>query len=121
MHYMHSRGVSVVDTIFPAFPLFLQTNPVIAGALLKPLLQWQQAGSYPHPWATHDLGTPWHSHFVERMANQASYRPTVSECYRWHEGVHDAYRGECEHVDYDPSAGKEQLTYAPGGIFSKPG
>ncbi|KAF8493583.1 hypothetical protein JB92DRAFT_3084946 [Gautieria morchelliformis] len=49
-------GASVVDVMFPAFPLFLQTNPVIAGALLKPLLQWQQGGSYPHPWAAHDLG-----------------------------------------------------------------
>ncbi|KAF8516355.1 hypothetical protein JB92DRAFT_3114212 [Gautieria morchelliformis] len=50
-------SASVVDMMFPAFPLFLQTNPVIAGALLKPLLQWQQGGHYPHPWATHDLGT----------------------------------------------------------------
>ncbi|KAF8508112.1 hypothetical protein JB92DRAFT_3121204 [Gautieria morchelliformis] len=50
-------GVSTVDIMFPAFPLFLQTNPVIAGALLKPLLQWQQGNGYPNPFAAHDLGT----------------------------------------------------------------
>ncbi|KAF8585583.1 DUF1793-domain-containing protein [Ramaria rubella] len=54
---IHFHRVSTVDIMFPAFPVFLQTNPVIAGALLKPLLQWQQGNGYPHPWAAHDLGT----------------------------------------------------------------
>lgn len=45
-----------MDVIFPTWPLFLYTNPVIGKYLLQPLFEYQATGQYPNQWAMHDLG-----------------------------------------------------------------
>lgn len=42
--------------IFPAWPIFLYTNPVIGKYLLLPHYQYQASGQYPDKWALHDMG-----------------------------------------------------------------
>lgn len=46
-----------MDVIFPSWPLFLYTNPVIGKQLLLPLFEYQASGQYPNAWAVHDMGT----------------------------------------------------------------
>ncbi|TFK92183.1 DUF1793-domain-containing protein [Polyporus arcularius HHB13444] len=49
-------NTNTVDVIFPAWPLFLYTNPVIGKQLLLPLFEYQATGQYPNKWAVHDIG-----------------------------------------------------------------
>ncbi|KAI0723177.1 DUF1793-domain-containing protein [Earliella scabrosa] len=49
-------NTNTVDVIFPAWPLFLYTNPVIGKQLLLPLFEYQATGQYPNKWAVHDMG-----------------------------------------------------------------
>ena len=74
-------SVNSADVMFPAFPLFLQTNPVIAGALLNPVLRWQQGGGYQNAWAAHDIGTsPYKSAAHSVSLIQTFPRHTVPRC-----------------------------------------
>ncbi|CCM03143.1 uncharacterized protein FIBRA_05265 [Fibroporia radiculosa] len=50
-------NVNTVDVIFPGWPLFIYTNPVIGRDLLLPLLNYQETGQYPNMWACHDMGS----------------------------------------------------------------
>ncbi|KZT71472.1 DUF1793-domain-containing protein [Daedalea quercina L-15889] len=47
---------STTDVIFPAWPTFLYTNPLIGKQLLLPLFEYQATGEYPNKTAAHDLG-----------------------------------------------------------------
>ncbi|OSX60304.1 hypothetical protein POSPLADRAFT_1148035 [Postia placenta MAD-698-R-SB12] len=49
-------NVNTIDVIYPAWPLFLYTNPVIGRDLILPLLAYQETGQYPNQWACHDMG-----------------------------------------------------------------
>ncbi|RPD78548.1 DUF1793-domain-containing protein [Lentinus tigrinus ALCF2SS1-7] len=51
-----SGDVNTVDVIFPAWPLFLYTNPQIGKQLLLPLLEYQTSGQYPNKYSVHDMG-----------------------------------------------------------------
>lgn len=42
--------------IFPAWPVFLYTNPELGKYLLLPLFKYQETGQYPNKWAVHDMG-----------------------------------------------------------------
>ncbi|EPS94710.1 hypothetical protein FOMPIDRAFT_1054860 [Fomitopsis schrenkii] len=50
-------NVNTVDVIFPAWSIFLYTNPAIGKYLLLPLLEYQASGQYPNGWACHDMGS----------------------------------------------------------------
>ena len=60
---MYVQSISTTDVIYPAWPLFLYTNPAIGKALLLPLLEYQATGQYPNKWAVHDLGA-WLTHLT---------------------------------------------------------
>ncbi|KAI0375561.1 DUF1793-domain-containing protein [Pilatotrama ljubarskyi] len=49
-------NVNTADVIFPTWPLFLYTNPVVGKQLLLPLFEYQATGQYPNAWAVHDIG-----------------------------------------------------------------
>ncbi|KIM20840.1 hypothetical protein M408DRAFT_119277 [Serendipita vermifera MAFF 305830] len=49
-------NTNTVDVIFPAWPLYLYTNPTIGKNLLLPALQYQVTGQYPNKWSIHDMG-----------------------------------------------------------------
>ncbi|KAI0081700.1 DUF1793-domain-containing protein [Panus rudis PR-1116 ss-1] len=50
-------NMNTVDVIFPAWPLFLYTNPVLGKDLLLPLFEYQATGQYPNKWSVHDMGS----------------------------------------------------------------
>ena len=50
------QNVNTVDVIFPAWPIFLYTNPSIGKYLLLPLFEYQASGQYPNGWSVHDMG-----------------------------------------------------------------
>lgn len=49
-------NMNTVDVIFPAYPIFLYTNPALLRLLLEPLFENQESGLYPNSYAIHDLG-----------------------------------------------------------------
>ncbi|KAJ6628763.1 hypothetical protein B0H10DRAFT_2209222 [Mycena sp. CBHHK59/15] len=49
-------NVNTVDVIFPAWPIFLYTNPALGKYLLEGLFRYQASGQYPNKWSVHDLG-----------------------------------------------------------------
>lgn len=49
-------NTNTVDVIFPAWPIFLYTNPALGKYLLLPLFEYQATGQYPNKWAVHDMG-----------------------------------------------------------------
>ncbi|EJF61169.1 hypothetical protein DICSQDRAFT_155261 [Dichomitus squalens LYAD-421 SS1] len=50
-------NVNTVDVIYPAWPVFLYTNPALGKQLLLPLFEYQATGQYPNKWAVHDMGS----------------------------------------------------------------
>ncbi|KAJ6452366.1 DUF1793-domain-containing protein [Mycena vulgaris] len=50
-------NVNTVDVIFPAWPIFLYTNPALGKFLLEGLFRYQASGQYPNKWSVHDLGS----------------------------------------------------------------
>ncbi|EAU30850.1 hypothetical protein ATEG_08718 [Aspergillus terreus NIH2624] len=52
-------NMNTVDVIFPAYPIFLYTNPQLLTFLLKPHFEIQEGGLYPNKYSMHDIG----SHF----------------------------------------------------------
>ncbi|KAJ7904642.1 hypothetical protein B0H14DRAFT_3079482 [Mycena olivaceomarginata] len=49
-------NVNTVDVIFPAYPLLLYVNPLLAKYLLAGLFEYQATGQYPNKYSVHDLG-----------------------------------------------------------------
>ncbi|KAF7352678.1 MPN domain-containing protein [Mycena venus] len=49
-------NVNTVDVIFPAYPLLLYVNPLLAKYLLAGLFEYQATGQYPNKFSVHDLG-----------------------------------------------------------------
>ncbi|KAF5366812.1 hypothetical protein D9758_006553 [Tetrapyrgos nigripes] len=49
-------NTNTVDVIFPAWPIFLYTNPQLGKFLLEGLFRYQASGLYPNKWSVHDLG-----------------------------------------------------------------
>ncbi|KAJ7283980.1 DUF1793-domain-containing protein [Mycena rebaudengoi] len=57
MKEISSNGnMNTVDVIFPAWPIYLYTNPTLGKYLLEALFRYQASGLYPNKWAIHDLG-----------------------------------------------------------------
>ncbi|KAF8076521.1 DUF1793-domain-containing protein [Lyophyllum atratum] len=57
MKEISSNGnMNTVDVIFPAWPGFLYTNPLLGKYLLEALYRYQASGLYPNKWSIHDLG-----------------------------------------------------------------
>lgn len=50
-------NMNTVDVIFPAYPIFLYTNPEFLKLVMDPLYENQEAGKYPNTYAMHDLGS----------------------------------------------------------------
>ncbi|KAJ7283979.1 DUF1793-domain-containing protein [Mycena rebaudengoi] len=50
-------NMNTVDVIFPAWPIFLYTNPALGKFLLEGLFRYQASGQYPNKWSVHDLGS----------------------------------------------------------------
>lgn len=50
-------NMNTVDVIFPAYPIFLYTNPNLLRLVLDPLFENQEAGKYPNDYSMHDLGS----------------------------------------------------------------
>ncbi|KAF5388226.1 hypothetical protein D9615_000517 [Tricholomella constricta] len=51
-----SKNMNTVDVIFPAWPGFLYTNPLLGKYLLEVLYRYQASGLYPNKWSIHDIG-----------------------------------------------------------------
>ncbi|KAJ7368429.1 hypothetical protein DFH08DRAFT_25512 [Mycena albidolilacea] len=49
-------NINTVDVIFPAYPLLLYVNPLLAKYLLAGLFEYQATGQYPNKYSVHDLG-----------------------------------------------------------------
>ncbi|KAI0774201.1 DUF1793-domain-containing protein [Fomes fomentarius] len=57
MKEISSNGnMNTIDVIFPAWPIFLYTSPLIGKLLLLPHYEYQASGQYPNKWALHDIG-----------------------------------------------------------------
>ncbi|KAF7378321.1 hypothetical protein MSAN_00258100 [Mycena sanguinolenta] len=54
----NSQRVNPVEVIYAALPAYMYLEPNITGALLKPLLEYQNSSSYTSPFAAPDLGGP---------------------------------------------------------------
>lgn len=50
-------NMNTVDVVFPAYPIFLYTNPELLKLVLTPLFENQEAGKYPNKYSMHDLGS----------------------------------------------------------------
>ncbi|KAJ5970611.1 uncharacterized protein N7479_000529 [Penicillium vulpinum] len=50
-------NMNTVDVVFPAYPIFLYTNPELLKLVLTPLFENQEAGKYPNSYSMHDLGS----------------------------------------------------------------
>ncbi|KAF9019248.1 DUF1793-domain-containing protein [Hymenopellis radicata] len=51
-------NMNTVDVIFPAWPLYLYTNPDIGRYLLDALFEYQATGQYPNAYSIHDMAMP---------------------------------------------------------------
>jgi hypothetical protein len=56
-HRQIGRRVNPTETIYAALPAFLYLNANITGALLEPLLRFQDSPAYENHYAAPDLGT----------------------------------------------------------------
>ena len=50
-------NMNTVDVIFPAYPIFLYSNPALLRLVLDPLFENQEAGKYPNSYSMHDMGS----------------------------------------------------------------
>lgn len=50
-------NMNTVDVVFPAYPIFLYSNPELLKLVLEPLYENQEAGKYPNAYAMHDMGS----------------------------------------------------------------
>jgi hypothetical protein len=49
-------NVNTVDILTPMIPALLYFSPQWMKFLMKPVLDYQATGKWPHPWAIHDIG-----------------------------------------------------------------
>ncbi len=49
-------NISTVDIVYPAFPVFLYTNPHLLRLQLDPLFAYAETGGWPKAFAEHDIG-----------------------------------------------------------------
>ncbi|KAK1226439.1 hypothetical protein PQX77_010603 [Marasmius sp. AFHP31] len=49
-------NMNTVDVVFPAWPIYLYTNPTLGKYLLEAILRYQASGLYPNKWSIHDIG-----------------------------------------------------------------
>ncbi|KAJ6467832.1 DUF1793-domain-containing protein [Mycena sanguinolenta] len=54
----NSQRVNPTEAIYAALPAYMYLDPNITGALLEPLLEYQNSSSYTNPYAAPDLGGP---------------------------------------------------------------
>ncbi|KAJ7739311.1 hypothetical protein B0H14DRAFT_3097400 [Mycena olivaceomarginata] len=59
-----------VDIIYPAWPIFMYTNPTLGKYLLNGLLAYQATGQYPNQWAVHDLGAEYPAAIGHNLGNE---------------------------------------------------
>lgn len=50
-------NLNTVDLIFQTWPVFISLNPDYIRLLFEPIMQYLDAGRWPHPWVIHDMGT----------------------------------------------------------------
>ncbi|HEV2471830.1 MAG TPA: DUF4965 domain-containing protein [Chthonomonadales bacterium] len=50
-------NISTIDVVYPAFPVFLYSNPQLLRLQLEPLLAYAETGGWPKPFAEHDIGS----------------------------------------------------------------
>ncbi|CAG8400235.1 unnamed protein product [Penicillium salamii] len=50
-------NMNTVDVVFPAYPIFLYSNPALLRLVLDPLFENQEAGKYPNDYSMHDMGS----------------------------------------------------------------
>ncbi|KAJ5555058.1 hypothetical protein N7535_007503 [Penicillium sp. DV-2018c] len=50
-------NMNTVDVVFPAYPIFLYSNPEFLKLVMNPLFENQEAGKYPNDYSMHDLGS----------------------------------------------------------------
>ncbi|CDO71295.1 hypothetical protein BN946_scf184908.g52 [Trametes cinnabarina] len=79
-------NVNTVDVIFPAWPLFLYTNPTIGKQLLLPLFEYQATGQYPNKWSVHDMGASYPKAIGHNDGEQFFNLIVLLECSRVVEG-----------------------------------
>ncbi|TCD67397.1 hypothetical protein EIP91_012432 [Steccherinum ochraceum] len=81
-----SGRVNPVEILYASFPFFLYINPVYAGLLLEPMLEFQSSSQYTQAFAATDLGTTYpratgnnrtHSQGIELSADLESF-PNMS-------------------------------------------
>ncbi|KAK0191142.1 hypothetical protein F5146DRAFT_1047233 [Armillaria mellea] len=54
--FMKEISSSGLDVMFPAWPLFLYTNPELGKYMLNEVFEYQATGQYPSRYSVHDLG-----------------------------------------------------------------
>ena len=69
---------SIVDVIYPAFPLFYVTNPEYIRLLLEPIMQYLASGRWKQPYTIHDIGASYPN--ATGHDDQAAEAQPVEEC-----------------------------------------
>ncbi|KAJ7352460.1 hypothetical protein DFH08DRAFT_858995 [Mycena albidolilacea] len=71
-------NINTVDVIYPAWPIFMYTNPTLGKYLLNGLLAYQATGQYPNQWAVHDLGAEYPAAIGHNLGNDE--KMPIEEC-----------------------------------------
>ncbi|KAJ6577372.1 hypothetical protein B0H19DRAFT_1229523 [Mycena capillaripes] len=71
-------NINTVDIIYPAWPIFMYTNPTLGKYLLSGLLAYQATGQYPNAWAVHDLGAEYPSAIGHNLGQDE--KMPIKEC-----------------------------------------
>jgi hypothetical protein len=66
-------NLNTVDLIFQTWPVFISLNPEYIRLLFQPILEYSNAGRWPHPWVIHDLGARQFRHKSEPRDVQLTF------------------------------------------------
>lgn len=69
----YAQNVNTVDVLYPSWPIFLYTNPVLGKYLLEPVLAYVATGQYDPPYAIHDIGKSLSTTTFVRMARWVTF------------------------------------------------